>query len=413
MRRIAFALSLIFIFCIPWEGVIELPGLGTGTKLIGFVLLALWAATVVTTNRLRKPALFQIIVCIFVLWNAVTVFWSGDPSRTVTHLVTWIQLIALIYILWDLYTTRTAVMAGLQAFILGEYVAISIAGFNFFSGNVFYSHYQRFSPSSQSNPDGFGFMVVLGIPLAWYLASSQSITKMDGLLKIVNYAYIPAAFLGLVLSGTRTAMIAAVVGMAFGIASLNRVRLAARIVIFVMITSIILILLPQVQTLKSFQRFGTLGEAISKGDLNQREDLWREGLAAFEEHPFTGVGSNMYRSVNSLGKLAHNSFISVLVEGGLIGFLLFLIIVMIAFVQALRHPRWDAAFWLTLLLVWAIGAFTLTYEYRKATWLFLSLLVVSAALPKWQDEDGVRVQPGQSAADFAKHAGIRNIVTRY
>jgi hypothetical protein len=36
--------------------------------------------------------------------------------------------------------------------------------------------------------------------------------------------------------------------------------------------------------------------------------------------------------------------------------------------------------WLTILLVWAIGAFSLTWEHRKPTWLFLSLVVVSADL---------------------------------
>ena len=36
-----------------------------------------------------------------------------------------------------------------------------------------------------------------------------------------------------------------------------------------------------------------------------------------EERPLLGVGANMYRTVNTLGKEAHNSFVSVLVELGL------------------------------------------------------------------------------------------------
>lgn len=392
MRTIAYMLSLVFIFTIPWEGVVQLPGLGTAAKLMGFALVAFWLATVVITNRLRKPGPFQIAVSLFVLWNAVSVFWSDDPIRTVEQVVTWIQLLGLVFILWDLFTSRAALLAGLQMYVLGAYVAFGSAAYNFLSGNVFYTNYQRFS-SGDTNPDGFGFILALGIPVAWYLAGSKNTSKMSGLLKFVNYAYIPAALLGIALSGTRTALIASLVGMAFGLASLTRVRLWIRGAILLFLISAATFSLPYLQTLTSFQRFSTTGTELTEGDLNQRGGLWREGLAAFTEHPLTGIGSNMYRSVNSLGKVAHNSFISVLVELGLIGFILFGTILMIAAMQALAHSKWNASFWLTLLLVWAIGASTLTWEHRKSTWLFLSMLVVSAAQIRYRDKTDAQLIP--------------------
>lgn len=402
MRTSALALSLVFIFMIPWEGVVSLPGLGTagsstGARLMGLAVAAFWLATVVVTGQFRKPGPFHIMVWLFVLWNALSVFWSADVDRTVTLLVTWAQLLVLVFILWDLYTTRAALLAGLQAFILGEYVAVGSAVASFLTGKVFYTHYQRYS-SGDTNPDGFGFILALGIPVAWYLAASKSTTRMSGLLKLVNYAYIPAAFLGLALSGTRTALIASVVGMAFGLASLTRLRLTARTAIFLLLTSALLILLPHVQTLRSFQRLGTTYVELTEGDLNQRTGLWREGLASFEEHPLVGVGSNMYRSVNSRDKVAHNSFLSVLVEVGLIGFVLFGIIMTIAVIQALGQPKWDSRFWLTVLAVWAIGASSLTWEHRKTTWLFLSLLIVSAALTSHRDEAAPLVRRNEPEA---------------
>lgn len=381
MRKITFALSLVFIFFIPWEGVIELPGMGTAAKLVGFVMAVCWLAMIVITDRIRKPRPFHMMFCLFVLWNAVSVFWSGDPGATVTQITRWAQLLMMVLILWDLYTSRVALLAGLQAFILGEYVAIGSAGYNFLSGNAYYNHYQRFSVGAQSSPDGFGIIVALGIPVAWYLASSEGITKISNLLKVVNYLYIPAAFLGLALSGTRTALIASIVGMAFGLASLSRLRLWARIAIFLILASAILVLLPRVQTLRSFQRFSTTYSEITEGTLNNRTNNWAEGFDSFKEHPIIGVGANMYRSVNRLGKLAHNSFLSVLVELGLVGFALFGAIFTIAVIQSLRQPsKWDSGFWLTVLLAWAISASSLSYEFRKATWLFLSFAIVSAAL---------------------------------
>jgi len=402
MRTIAFMLSLVFISFIPWEGVIELPSLGTAAKLIGSAMAACWLASVVITARVRKPGLFHIMVCFFVLWNAVSVLWSANPDMTVTQAMRWVQLLGMVFILWDLYTTRAALLAGLQAFILGEYVTIGIALENYFSGEAFYTFYQRFSPSTQTNPDGFGFIVVLGIPVAFYLAASENSTRMGGLLKLVNYGYIPAAFVGLALSGTRAALVASLPGMVFGLAVISRLRLSARVAALLLLTSAAFILIPYVQPLRSFQRLGTTYSEITEGDLNNRTNNWRQGLASFAEHPFLGVGSSMYYTVNRWDSSAHNSFLSVLVEVGLVGFALFGFILTLAVIGAWRQPKWEARFWLTTLSVWAIGASSLTYEHRKATWLFLSLVIASAALSRNRDEMVPLVQREKRIGQFVR-----------
>ncbi|HLF91276.1 MAG TPA: O-antigen ligase family protein [Anaerolineales bacterium] len=410
MRKYAFWLSLVLIFMMPWEGVFRLPGLGTATKLAGFGVAAFWLATVVITNQIRKPTPFHMMVGLFVLWNALSVFWSGNINRTVSQLTTWAQLLLLVFILWDLYTTKTALLAGLQAYVLGAYVAVGSAIANYSAGNSFYTNYERFS-AGDTNPDGFGFLVALGIPVAWYLAGSRLKTQWSALLKFVNYAYIPAALFGLSLSGTRTALIATAVSMVFGLASLTRIRPWIRVVfILPFLILAILLMLPHVQTLKSFERFGTISTELAEGDLNERLILWGDGYSSFLEHPLLGVGSNMYRKVNSLGKVAHNSYLSVLVEVGLVGFALFGIILTMAVIQAWRHRRWDAAFWLTILLVWAIGASSLTWEARKTTWLFLSLITVSSALTHRRGVAVPLVKRNDSDAQVVPHTEPGNLL---
>ena len=58
---------------------------------------------------------------------------------------------------------------------------------------------------------------------------------------------------------------------------------------------------------------------------------------------------------------------------------LFVAILWIVVRQVRRLPRWDRNFWLTTLIVLAVGASTLTWEQRKTTWLFLTFAVVAAA----------------------------------
>jgi O-antigen ligase len=388
MRNIALAISLLLSFMIPWEGVIRVAGLGNGTKILGFVLTAFWVVTILSTKRLRKPAAFQIVFYLFVIWNAITAFWSANPDETIAFVSTYAQLLILALIWWDLYTTRASILAGLQAYVLGAYVSAGGAIANFFTGNSFYDHYDRYSPG-ETNPDGFGFIMVLGIPVAWYLATTLNNTRFSSLFRLLNYAYIPTALLGIALSGTRTALVAAVPAMIYGLSTMTRVKLWARIAIFLLFAAAAFILVPRLQEQRSFQRLGTTTTELTEGDLNNRTNNWREGLATFAEHPFVGVGSGMYPTVNSWGKAAHNTFLSILVEAGLIGFALFMIMVIMSVTSAWKLPsRWASRFWLALLVVWTIGASTLSWGHRKPTWLFFNLLIASAAVA-WQQHKQV------------------------
>lgn len=397
LRTIAIAFSLVFIFMTPWEGVINLPGLGTLAKAIGLAVAGVWLVVVVIRGQFRKPTIFHIAVYLFLLWNMASAFWSADFNRTVFHIMTWAQLFILVFIIWDLYTSRVTIFAGLQAYIIGAYIAIGSAIGNFLVGNAFYNtRYQRFSPADETNPDGFGFILALGIPVALYLASSTTTNKVGYFFKLINYAYIPAAFVGIALSGTRTALIAAIPGLIFGIFSLSRMRRSAQVSILLLLAISILLLLPYIEVLPSFQRLNTTVDELRAGEFTGRASIWKEGFASFMAHPFIGVGSNMFRSINSVGKVAHNSFLSVLVEVGIIGFALFAIILTIAFIKAWIQPKWERRFWLTMLSVWAIGSSTLTWEHRKTTWLFLGLLVASAALNQFREKD-IPVDPSVEA----------------
>ena len=376
VRTIVFLMAQILVFMIPWEDVVNLPGLGTAARSVGLGVAAFWAITVIITRRFRKPNTFHLVAGLFVLWNLMSALWSTNVDRTVTQTISYIQLFGLAIILWDLCTTRAAMLATLQMYVFGTYVLLGNTLSNYTSGSSYY--YDRFSADG-TNPDDLGLLLALGIPVASYLASSKYNSKFDSILSLINYAYIPLALMGIALSGTRTALVAALPGILFSVASLKRPRLWTRMAIFLTIVGAFFVLLPLVPT-ASLERLGTTGSELSGGDLNGRASLWRQGFAAFVKQPIVGVGANMFRSVNTIGKVAHNTYISVSVELGVIGLLLFMAMLGIAALKAWRQEGWDRRVWLAILLAWAIGASTLTWEHRKPTWLFFSLCVVSAGL---------------------------------
>jgi O-antigen ligase len=375
MRKVIYWLSLLLIFTIPWEGAFHLPGFGTAATVMGIVVGACWVVMVAFTGRMRQPITYLFMVGVFVAWVALTSFWSADPVESLGSVVLWLQSLLFVIILWDLYRTKASLLAGLQAYVLGAYAAVGGAVLNYLSSNAFYAHGNRYS-LGDTNPDGYGFILALGVPVACYLAASPETRRI---FRLINVGYLPVAFLGIALSGTRTASLGAALGLLYGLATLTRLRLLTRIGVVVLLAAALFALLPIVQPLSSFQRLGTTGTEVTQGDLNGRTAQWRQGFRAFTEHPVLGVGTDMYRSVNTLNKVAHNSYLSVLVEEGLIGFVLFATILWIVAGQAWHLPRWDRNFWMTVLLVWAIGASTLTWEHRKTTWLFLTFVVAAAA----------------------------------
>ena len=75
----------------------------------------------------------------------------------------WLQTLLFVYILWDLYRTKAALLAGLQAYVLGAYTAVGGAVLNYVQSNAFYTNEERYSLGN-TNPDGYGFILALGIP---------------------------------------------------------------------------------------------------------------------------------------------------------------------------------------------------------------------------------------------------------
>lgn len=387
MKRIAYALSLLFIFVIPWENSIEVRSVGTISRLLGLIAAGSWLVAVVVEGNLRRPGLYTGLVAAFVAWSAISVFWSIDPESTSRVVWTYAQLLVFIYLLWDLYRTPSSIRTALQTYTLGSFVAVASILINLTIDHG--RPVTRFTAEG-FNADTAGLILAIGMPVAWALGMLQVREHRGGMLRWLNFSYMPLAFLGIALTATRTALIATVPAILFAIASLGRLSVRRRIVISLFAIAGVLAIIPLIpQT--SVERFLTTGSEISSGALGGRGYIWKMGLRTYAEHPILGVGAGAFKVAVGIGKVAHNTLISVLVELGLVGISLFLAILGVALAQAFKHPPWGVRFWLTLYVIWLISASSLTWELRKQTWLVLTLIVASGAVQ-------VRRRPAASAS---------------
>jgi O-antigen ligase len=198
-------------------------------------------------------------------------------------------------------------------------------------------------------------------------------------LKFINFAYIPVALFTISLTGTRFALIMAVPALFFGVTSLSRVKLALRALIFVLLLGSMLLLSREVPEW-SYKRLGTVVDEITTGDLSSRTAFWKEGLETWARSPFVGLGAGVFPRVIESGRDAHNSMIAILVELGVVGLLLFGLVLAVSVSQAWQLPKWEFRFWMTIIVVLFLGNMVLTLENSKRTWFLLSMLAVSARL---------------------------------
>ncbi len=379
MRRIALALSFALVFLIPWENAITVAGMGTLTRVFGFLVAGIWLASVLAGGRLRRLHPFHLLVCLFLFWNVLTLFWSIDVDLTVQQLKTYGQLALLVWILWDLYTTPADLHAALQAYILGAYVSIGSTIYSYVTGTGALVATEGRYAGANLNAVDLALILALGLPVAWHLANFPGGSVWSRIFRVVNYAYIPLALFAMALTGSRMALFAAGPALLYILVTSNRLRPFSRATIMAALVAAALVLrsyLPE----SVLDRLSTTSSSISAMDLGGRVDIWRQGVAVFLAHPFWGIGSGAFRAAVPVGAVAHNTFLSVLTELGLAGFSLLAGILAIVVYLAALQPKPYRLLWLTLLVVWAVGVFTLTWEVRKPTWLFLGLLVTSAVL---------------------------------
>lgn len=369
MRKYAYWLTLLLIFILPWENAVIVSGVGRVTKVVGLLVAAYWLGTVFLSGRIRQITPVHLLIFLYFLWHGVTLMWSVRPSMTLNRIETYVQLAAMLWLFWDILNTKKRVNMALQVYVLGAYVSVVNTISNYLSGTVI-NDSGRYAGSGL-NANGLALVLVIGLPIAWYLATSAQNTKLENVLRIVNYVYLPAAVFAVLLTASRTALFTMLPVAFFILSTSTRLKLSARLLASVGLVAALLLLQPLVpQT--SLDRLSTTSTELTEGDLSGRTEIWERGFEVFEENTLLGTGSGTFKaSVNLKDKSAHNTYLSILVETGFVGIVFFILIIIVSGSQALRLEGWNKWLWLTILLIWSVGITTMAWEIKKISWLLL------------------------------------------
>ena len=393
MRRTAFWLSVAVVFTLPWENVVDVPGLGSISRAIGLATAATWVLAVLGSGSVRPPRLPHVVALLFVLWNGLSVIWSVDPEVSLGRFFTFAQLFLMIYIFWDTARTYADVRIVLQAYVLGGWVtAFSLIRQYVVHGGAQYQ--VRFTIGDFQFTE-LSLVLGLGVPMAWYLGTNPGRAPHRYPMQVVNLAYVPAAVVAMMFSGSRAGMVALLPTLVYIAVTLMRLSPRLRIAAGAGLVGLFVALVPLVPP-GTIQRLTSTAGDRRSGDLDGRTELWSQAYLTFKEHPFTGVGTGAFREETSW-KVAHNVWLRFCAELGLPGIGLFLLLLGALVVYAWRQPPAMRGFSLSILASWSIGATFYNAEDRKQTWLVFSLVMLLAAVARRQPLEPEPPAPAEPA----------------
>jgi O-antigen ligase len=381
LGKLAFASLWLLVFAMPWEDAITISGFGTSARLIGMVAVGLGVLAIIERGKIRRPAAGHIVMGLFVLLAALSYMWSLYPEGTLERAFSYIQLLTMVWLIWELAPRMSEQMRLMQAYLLGTFVSGIDTVYRFLSHQE--SAYQRYA-GARLDANDLGLIMALSIPVSYYM-----LIQNKGPMAWVYRLQLALASTTILLTASRGATLASLVALT--IVPLSHARLTGRQRIALLLTVSLfgcgaVLFVPS----SSWERLSTMPTELAQGTLTGRTVIWTGGWELFRAHPFLGVGSNAFRLIVSrvlaepirpdeLGRppapAPHNTFLSVLVEQGMIGFTLFCALLGVLALSLRALPPFPQKLWIVCLGVWVVGVSSLTWEMRKPTWFFFGLLM--------------------------------------
>ncbi len=368
----AYAALWVFVFVLPWEGIVASTGVSILARFTGVVALGLALLAIVITGQVRRLHLFHVAALLFVVWAGVGLFMIERPEMPPKFL-TYVQLLLAAWMIWELATSAPRVLGLLTAYVLGSYVAAlgTVMLFRREGGTL-----RRFSVTG--DPNDLAMTLALALPMAWYLGT----TYRQPLMRWIYRGYLPIGLIAIGLTASRGGMVAAMVGLLvvpLTMTKLSPGRLVSAIGMLVLSGALAVAYVPD----RTKERLATTGTELEDANLGGRFRIWKAGFYAFAQKPLIGYGTSGFKkAVHPWGvnQVAHNSFLSILVEQGAIGFLLYATMLGSVFLAVLQLPVRERRFALVTLATLCTAMLPLTWEDRRVVWFtMVAMLCLSKA----------------------------------
>ena len=371
IRMLSLSTVLLFVFFIPWgDGAFDgLP------RLAGILAFGTTFLYLIMHGSHRHYNLFHFFTVIYGAWLLFSVLWSPDQDYGLEKVITNTQLVLMVFMFTLVIQSKKDIDMAYQAYVLGSVVGSGIVIYNYIHG-IESPYYNRYGIKNIET-DQLSIILALAVPMAAYLTTRYQ----HSLLKLFNTMAMPIAFYAIFLTGTRTGSIVAMLGIFYWIFTNRKASIAVKssIIVFFVIAIIgILNFAPKA----SVDRIMSAGKSISSGTLNYRTVIWSGTLSQWKKAPLVGTGTGglgyglSHEHINY--RAAHNTYLELLAENGVIGLAIYLLMYTILLYYLLQTKIDDKSFLLSLLMVVIISQLTLHTHSNKDTTFVFSMVALHA-----------------------------------
>jgi putative inorganic carbon (HCO3(-)) transporter len=401
LGSIAFTVTLIrpeyglylLIFAVPWGSVREIRlgamTVGTTEALVGLVLAA-WLARMIAAREIKTvhpPLLLPLLIFLGAILLSLTVTLSLQYS--LKEILKWLEVLGIYLFVVNVIGKREAkvivlliLLAGISQALLGIYQFFGRVGPE---GFLLFDRFMRaYGTFEQPNPYG-GYLGMV-LPLAYSLSLGAkgygARDKGQGIRDKGDAPYSLPFALSILTALATTGLVLMLAAMlmtwsrgawlgfiaAFVVMNVVRSRRAAALFALALILLSFVIVMGGLQLFPEAitQRFLDFLPFLSGVDISRVEVTpanfavierlahWQAGWDMFSEHPWLGVGIGNYEPVypayalpywdDPLGH-AHNYYLNIGAEAGLVGLSAYLILWAAVFWQAWRAVRRTSGYW--------------------------------------------------------------------
>ena len=377
-----FIAILVTILLTPIESV-SIGGDESNFSVVRLSVLFVFAIWVVSGLHFNISKLIRSYITIF-LFFAVTLLFSINIGHSLNRLFLMLLPTIILCSIIDYYVdNRERLIWILFAYTFGTIILSVFAYYNRAEilMNAVNEYNERVSALGHDENE-MSYMLVLGVTCCLHLLSisKYKFLKAFFILCIIVFSFFTIS------TASRTGMVILFfVFTIYAMGSLKSIKTGAGVVLLgtllVVASGYFISFIPE----STIERLFETRELVSSGDMSGRGSIWQVGINAFIDGNFlTGAGYDNFMNryaeyAGERGRAAHNTYLSFLVCGGLIGFVLFMVLIVQIWKECVKVYRLSGsllvfAYYIPLL----ITMFTLDVTERR--WLY----IIGVLIYKWR-----------------------------
>jgi O-antigen ligase len=388
LESVVLWLLTAFAFVLPTD--LRFAGEKSIAMRLGYACLLLGMAGLMKRRAFVMPRIAFWWLAGFVGWCACSLSWARFPEAAQHKVLVYVVMFAVTAIIpqyaWDVRVRVRLIngyLAGCGLGILGTIVNFALRNPYSAPGDLEESEGRY---SFGTDPNYLALALVIGIPMALHRFGTATARWQ----RVLALLYVPAALIGVFLTGSRGALLAVLVGLLV-YAVFAGLRAPGLMLAGAGLCLAIGALLPG----QISDRFVGIPDELQHGTLSDRRELWDRGIVIAAEHPFEGIGAGA--TAGEFDIAAHDTPLELMMEGGAVSVGLFYGALLLGIWGAWKSDRKEGRALIAACSAWFVGSLSLSWEVNTITW-FMFAVLFSADAPRCAVAISVpatRHKPGQ------------------